>query len=125
MANLSDRPSKPLAGFLAAVFLTVTLVLPVSAQTIDTRVGKLIFESGYPTDETAKKLYEELDFQRAVQAYLWAMPMASYGAGADAMRAMGINNSTVLLHENSAEQQHLILTGNQDSPMKSPRSSSL
>ncbi len=101
-------------GFWATIFLAVTLAFPATAQTIDTRVGKLVFDSGYPTDETAKKLYDELDFQRAVQAYLWAMPMASYGAGADAMRAMGINNRTVLLQENSAEQQHLVLTGNQD-----------
>ena len=114
MADLTDGPGKALTGFLAAVFLTITLALPASAQTINTRVGKLVFESGYPSDKTAKKLYDELDFQRAVQTYLWAMPMASYGAGADAMRAMGINNTTVLLQENSAEQQQLILTGNQD-----------
>ena len=77
MANLGDRPNLLFAGLLAAVFLTVTLVLPVSAQSIDSRIGKLEFQSGYPTDETVQKLYDELDFQRAVQAYLWAMPAPS------------------------------------------------
>jgi hypothetical protein len=48
---------------------------PVSPkETKDTRIGKLVFESGYPSDETVKKLYDEIDFQRACQAYLWGIP---------------------------------------------------
>jgi hypothetical protein len=43
--------------------------------TIETRIGKLEFVNGYPSDETVDKLYDELDFQRAVQAYLWGLPM--------------------------------------------------
>ncbi len=53
-------------------------------QTIETRIGKLTFThdfaNGYPTEQTIKKLYDERDFQRAVQAYLWAIPMVSNGA---------------------------------------------
>jgi len=60
------------------------------------------------------QLYDELDFQRAVQAYLWAMPFVSYAAATDASLAKGANNHTVLIQPNSAEQQQLILTGNQD-----------
>lgn len=114
MTDLCGRPSLSFTGFWVAVFLAVALVLPVSAQTIDTRIGKLIFESGYPTDETVQKLYDELDFQRAVQAYLWALPMASYGAMADAHKALGTNSHTVIVADKSAEQQQLILTANQD-----------
>ena len=29
-------------------------------------------------NETVDKLYEEMDFQRAVQAYLWAIPLVSF-----------------------------------------------
>lgn len=32
-------------------------------------------ESGYPTMESAQAIYDELDYQRAVMAYLWMMPM--------------------------------------------------
>src|SRR5262245_884646 len=46
----------------------------IAQETIDTRIGKLIFESGYPSKETMQKLYDELDFQRAAQAYLWGIP---------------------------------------------------
>lgn len=43
--------------------------------TVKTRIGRLEFENGYPTDKTIKTLYDELDFQRAVQAYLWGLPV--------------------------------------------------
>jgi hypothetical protein len=39
-------------------------------ETKDSRIGKLTFESGYPSKETVSKLYDEMDFQRASQAYL-------------------------------------------------------
>lgn len=84
------------------------------SQGLDTHIGTLEFRSGYPTDETAEKLYDELDLQRAVQAYLWALPMASYGAMADAHIKLGCNSSSVIVAENSAEQQQLVLTANQD-----------
>ena len=80
-------------------------------STVASRVGDLEFASGYPTEATAQKLYDELDFQRAVQAYLWAMPFVSYAAATDATLAKGANNHTVVIQPNSAEQQQLILTG--------------
>jgi hypothetical protein len=43
--------------------------------TIDTRIGKLDFELGVPTQETATKLYDEMDFQRAAKCYLWGLPI--------------------------------------------------
>jgi hypothetical protein len=42
--------------------------------TLDTGIGDLSFESGYPTDETVQRLYDEMDFQRAAQVYLWGVP---------------------------------------------------
>jgi hypothetical protein len=41
---------------------------------VSTRIGDLSFESGYPTAETVQRLYDEMDFQRASQAYLWGIP---------------------------------------------------
>ena len=52
-------------------------------QSIETRIGTLSFThdfaNGYPTEETVEKLYDERDFQRACQAYLWALPIVSAG----------------------------------------------
>jgi len=41
---------------------------------MQTRIGELRFEHGSPTQETVRKLYDEMDFQRASQAYLWGIP---------------------------------------------------
>jgi hypothetical protein len=42
------------------------------------RLGALQYELGFPTTETSQKLFDEMDFQRAVQAYLWAYPAVSF-----------------------------------------------
>ncbi len=46
--------------------------------TILSRIGSLTFEGGYPTDETVERLYDEMDFQRGTQCYLWAIPIVSF-----------------------------------------------
>ena len=94
--------------------LVAALLCTASAEELETRFGKLEFASGYPTKETVKTLYNELDYQRAVQAYLWALPMASYGAMADEHIRLGCGSSAVLVADQFAEQQHLALTANQD-----------
>jgi hypothetical protein len=55
-------------------------------ETKDTRIGKLSFESGYPSQETVQKLYDEMDFQRACQAYLWGLPAAGIAEWQDAQK---------------------------------------
>ncbi len=37
-------------------------------------LSKLPFNESFPTPETSARLYDELQFQRAVQVYLWALP---------------------------------------------------
>jgi hypothetical protein len=48
--------------------------LPTSGI-VESRLGKVELVNGYPTDETVKKLYDDIDFQRACQSYLWALPL--------------------------------------------------
>ena len=40
-----------------------------------TRIGELEFDLGVPTPDTVTKLYDAMDFQRAVLCYLWAAPI--------------------------------------------------
>ena len=53
-------------------------------QRVETRIGTLEFThdfaNGYPTDATIEKLYDERDFQRACQAYLWSLPAVSFAS---------------------------------------------
>jgi hypothetical protein len=54
----------------------------VAQETIDTRIGQLSFThdfaNGYPTDATQQLLWDEIDFQRACQVYLWSIPLISF-----------------------------------------------
>lgn len=100
--------------YWAAICLLSMVAASGRAETIKTRFGNLQFKSGYPTGKTVQKIYDELDFQRAVQAYLWALPMASYGAMADEHIRLGCGSSAVLIADQFAQQQHMALTANQD-----------
>ena len=42
---------------------------------VTTHIGELTFDHGIPTEETSEKLYYELEYHRAVQAYLWSLPI--------------------------------------------------
>ena len=65
---------------LLAVALTCALAATSArAQTVKTRIGDLDFEHGVPTKETVTNLYAEMDFQRACQLYLWALPIVGVG----------------------------------------------
>lgn len=74
---------------------------PVSAPSSveQTRLGPLQLENGYPSKAAAAKLYDEMDFQRATQAYLWALPAVGFKALYDAQaKTMGVRNGDVLLY---------------------------
>ena len=60
------------AAFACAVAFTTT---NIHAQTVNTRLGKIKVESGYPSKESLDKLIDETDYQRACQAYIWGLPI--------------------------------------------------
>jgi hypothetical protein len=60
---------------------------------INTRIGELEFVGGYPTQATIDKAFDQLDVQRATQAYLEFMPMMSVNAILDSLgRDYGMPN---------------------------------
>jgi hypothetical protein len=73
---------------------------PTASTTVNTRqLGALELVNGYPTAATAQKLYDELDLQRATQAYLWALPAVGFKALYNAQaNTMGVRNGDVLLY---------------------------
>ena len=84
--------------------------------TIWTRIGKLRFINGYPSDATVEKLYNEMDFQRAVQAYLWGLPMVEMAEWQKAQRDVfkaGTNDFVTYL---DLKQKLGILTANATTP---------
>ncbi len=49
-----------------------------SSGIVESRLGKIELTNGYPTDATVKRVFDEIDFQRGCQAYLWALPLSIY-----------------------------------------------
>ncbi len=60
--------------FIGLVALGISAV---QAQELDTRIGKLAMDGQLPSREAIATLYQELDYQQATQAYLWALPLVS------------------------------------------------
>lgn len=85
---------------IAALLATVSMVVTVRAQTVETRIGRLQFEHGVPTKQTVAELYDTLDFQRACQAYLWALPAVSFAQSlANAEFVSGAHEGDIILSE--------------------------
>ena len=77
MRNITMRTINIIVSLLAAFMATSSYAQMETSskmETRDTRIGTLQFEKGYPSDSTVEKLYDEMDFQRATQAYIWALP---------------------------------------------------
>jgi hypothetical protein len=92
---------------LTVILCVLSLLAAFAAQaqeTIDTRIGKLSFThdfaNGYPTDATQELLFDEIDFQRACQAYLWSIPIVSMAQWQYAhMEQLGAENGQIVFVE--------------------------
>ena len=106
-------------AILTSVLLTSALcgVAPALAQeAMDTRIGTLTFESGYPSEATVQKLYDEMDFQRACQAYIWGIPAVGLNEWRRAhYNVFGGKNGEMLTYFDFAEKLG-ILTPNYTTP---------
>jgi len=98
------------AVLLCALAFTATVT---QAEDIETRIGKLSFENGFPSKDTATKLYDEMDFQRATQAYLWAFPAVSNQSMQIGMLGgLGASLNDIIIFDNFLDTKSLFLTGN-------------
>jgi hypothetical protein len=84
------------------------------------RIGTLEFThdfaNGYPTDATIDKLYDERDFQRACQAYLWSIPTVSFVSWQRGVtQQLGARNGQIVAIL-SLEARRGILTANATTP---------
>lgn len=84
-------------------------------DTVETRLGTLNFFDGFPDEATTQKVYDNLDFQRGVQAFLTCVPGASQYAIRQGLRSFGPDNQTVVLFESLMDSKSLFLTANTES----------
>jgi hypothetical protein len=87
----------------------------LTPDTMNTRLGKLEFFDGLPSKETVQKVYDNLDFQRGVRAFLDSIPIASLYAMREGLREVGAVNGTVGIWESLMDSKTLFLTANTES----------
>ena len=86
----------------------------LTPDTVTTKqLGTLNFFDGLPSKNTTEKLYNNLDFTRAVEAFLYGISLASMYALRKGFRSQGAdNNSVILVYENLMNSIPLYLTAN-------------
>jgi hypothetical protein len=103
-ANAQSKYSTPLPSGIAA-----------PAQ-VETRFGTLNFDGGVPDQASTDKIFDNLDFQRAVQAYLLALPPVNQLANRNAILSVGPVNRTVPIWEQMVDSRTIELTANDNTP---------
>jgi hypothetical protein len=90
--------------------------VPASITTpdsVETRIGTLKFHDGLPDAETTKKLYDNIDFARGVEAFLAGIPATSVEALKNGFIAGGFPpNQAIGITEKLADARALFLTPN-------------
>ena len=90
-----------------------TVETPSQNGRIETHIGPITLENGYPSDASVKKLYDEMDFQRASQAYVWATPIVAMEALRRANeRDWGVGANTVGINDDYTTPAVKALTAN-------------
>ena len=116
-------PIRILAGILA-----VAIVAATSAQTykmttpiapgvavpdkIESSIGTLNLDHGYPSADTVEKIYDNLDRSRALQAYLMAIPIVNQAGMRDSLGRFGPANQTDVIWEHLVDPRTVELTAN-------------
>jgi hypothetical protein len=85
-------------------------------ETIDTRLGRLEFKRGYPSLATVKTLFDQMDFQRATQAYLWSLPLMGFARWQQQHEQVFGAMDTDLVLYNSYRDKLGLLTANATTP---------
>lgn len=118
----NSKLMKPFMTVIAAsVMVMIAMPATVIAQedfaagekTFSTQIGTLEFNNGYASTETSKLLYDRMDFQRAVQVYLWSLPYVSMRALHEEFVRLGGGKVNALpIFENRLKPNTIVFTGN-------------
>jgi hypothetical protein len=85
----------------------------IGTENVQTRFGTYEFKGGYPTDNAARTLAEQLVFNRAVELYLSQMPVVSWYHVWKGVAAAGSGTpNQMVIWETLMDAETLLLTGN-------------
>lgn len=83
-------------------------------DSVETRIGKLEFSDGVPSAETARKVYDTLDFTRALNVYNNSFRGASALGLVKGFQSVGAKSGDIVIFEQLMDANSLFLTANAD-----------
>ena len=86
----------------------------ITPDKLDSSIGTLEFTDGAPTQATADKVWDTLDFNNALSVYLNSYGGASAYAIRQGFIDAGIEDNSVLIFESLMDSKSLFLTANAD-----------
>ena len=122
----ASRVSSALVGFLSLALASWagparaesgTPIPPflTTPDSVETSIGTLKFRDGIPDAGTASKVYDQLDLQRGVEAFLNGLRGVSIYAARQGIRDAGVkDNEGVLIFSGLMDSKSLFLTANAD-----------
>jgi len=86
-------------------------------ETIDTPIGTIELQDNFFDDDASQKLFDEMDYQRASQVFMWSVPLAGFAAWRDNQtEAFGVENPTDFVVLESLKEKRGIVTANLTTP---------
>jgi hypothetical protein len=86
-------------------------------ETIDTPIGQIELVHNYFNDDASERLFDEMDYQRATQAYIWSTPLVSITTWRDNQGpSYGATKDTDFVVLESLKEKRGIVTGNLTTP---------
>jgi hypothetical protein len=112
--NNQDNERKVLETSSQIEPLKKHIVTPSRVET--DRLGTLLYFDGFPTEETVKKVFDNIDFSRGVEAFLNGIPAASMQAIIDGEKGAGLNSLNKFgIFEDLMDSKSIFLTPNTES----------
>ena len=86
-------------------------------ELIRTPIGDIELRHSYFDDDASRRLFDEMDYQRACQAYVWSTPLVSITAWRDAQTTgYGVTGETDFVVFDSLKEKRGIVTANLTTP---------
>ena len=108
--------STVLAGTIAATAQDAVLRPPaiLTPDKVETRIGALDFKDGAPSKETLDKLYDNLDFTHAFEAFVNNFRGVSVAAFHKGLLSIGVKDNEVIVFSKLMDASSLFMTANAD-----------
>jgi len=105
-ATLADAQTRPKYSAKVPPYIT-------TPDKVETSIGTLKFFDGLPDPDTVKKVYDNLDHLRGVEAFLNGIPAASIYAACEGLDQAGVKrNGGIGIMESLMDARSLFLTAN-------------